>query len=133
MDKKFQIHVFGKAGCDKCAVLNKRLDQMLQEEEWQAFEKVYHDVETVEGLIAFSRTECMNPSKIPGFAISRKELKTECSGFLPRLFSEDVGEKSLLYSIHGLQTDYSETGKGVIPPSLIKKVLSRALLTEKEY
>jgi len=40
MEKYFQIHVFGKAGCDKCAVLNKRLDQMLTEEEWEAFEKV---------------------------------------------------------------------------------------------
>jgi hypothetical protein len=131
MEKKFQVHVFGKAGCDKCAVLNKRLEQMLQEDELQAFEKVYHDVETVEGLIAFSRTECMNPSRIPGFVISRKQEQSEPLSFMPRLFSQNSGEKSLLYSVHGVQTDYSETGRGVIAPALIKKVLSRAL--ENEY
>lgn len=135
MEKYFQIHVFGKAGCEKCAVLNKRLDQLLTEEEWQAFEKVYHDVETVEGLVAFSRMECMNPSSIPGFVINRKNPSSGEFHPLPRLLpvaAATAEEKSLLYSWHGVQTDYGEAGKGIIPPALIRSMLEKALQSKPE-
>ena len=38
MSKTYQIHVFGKPGCDKCHSLNGRLDDLLQEAEWADFE-----------------------------------------------------------------------------------------------
>ena len=44
MSKTYQIHVFGKPGCDKCHTLNGRLDDLLQEAEWADFEKIYHDL-----------------------------------------------------------------------------------------
>jgi hypothetical protein len=133
MEKIFQVHVFGKAGCEKCAILNKRLDQLLVQDEWQVFDKVYHDVETVEGLVAFSQTECMNPASIPGFVIAYKESTTDKFNYLPRLMPVDAGRteaRSLLYAYHGVQTDYSEIGKGVIAPSLVKKMLEQALQTK---
>jgi len=135
MEKEFQVHVFGKAGCDKCALLNKRLDQLLREEPWQIFEKVYHDVETVDGLVAFSQTECMNPAAIPGFIISRKEITAERVQYLPRLLAfgaDPVSEKTLLYNWHGVQTDYSAAGRGVIPPSLIREMLEQAVRLHNE-
>ena len=52
--KPYRVEVFGKAGCDKCAVLNQRLDKLLGEETWQSFEKVYRDVLTEDGLVEFS-------------------------------------------------------------------------------
>ena len=134
MEKTFQIHLFGKAGCEKCALLNKRVDQLLQEKQWQIFSKVYHDVETVQGLVAFCQIECMNPSCIPGLVISRKEPLDHQYRYLPRLFPKTLTtvEKTLLYNRHGLQTDYSESGKGVIPPSLLKQMLELALSYEKD-
>ena len=42
--KDFKVIVFGKKGCDKCKVLNKRLDKLMEKDEWQAFEKEYYDI-----------------------------------------------------------------------------------------
>ena len=39
-----------------------------------------------------------------------------------------VCRKSRLYQFVGLQTDYSEAGKGVISPKMIQAVLAEAML-----
>ena len=65
MGAKYQIRVFGKQGCDKCHTLNQRLDKLLAKEEYGAFEKLYCDVETIDGLVAFAEAECINPARIP--------------------------------------------------------------------
>ena len=40
MGKKYQIKVFGKDGCDKCHVLNQRIDQLLSKgDDWSDFDK----------------------------------------------------------------------------------------------
>ena len=67
----YRVLVFGKEGCDKCGLLNQRLDKILADEEFAGFEKVYHDLGTVEGLLAFCRAECINPQRIPAMLVAR--------------------------------------------------------------
>ena len=46
------VHVFGKPGCAKCSMLNRRLDKMLAEEpRYARFHKEYHNVLEEDGLV----------------------------------------------------------------------------------
>jgi hypothetical protein len=126
--KPFRVMVFGKTGCEKCKVLNRRLDRLFAEAQWQDFEKLYCDVETEDGLIAFCRAQCVNPSRIPAL------LVTQCTpegGYVPVQnlsagTSDPVFGRSHLYQYVGLQTDYSEAGSGLITPEMIEAVLNEA-------
>lgn len=128
MEKTFRITVFGKTGCKKCKALNRRLEKLLGEERWQDFEKVYHDLETEDGLLAFCRSECVNPSRIPAFVVMRR---TDAGEFVP-VESPQPGDRdelcgqSRLYQFLGLQTDYSDAGRGLLTPAMIESVLQRA-------
>jgi len=126
--KTFRVMVFGKVGCDKCAMLNRRLDRLFAEEAWQDFEKQYCDIETEEGLIAFCRAQCVNPSRIPALLVTRRQpdgsyapLPSRCAGT-----ADDVCGRSRLYQFLGLQTDYSDAGHGLITPAMIEAVLQEA-------
>lgn len=127
--KSFRIVVFGKSGCDKCALLNQRLDRLLKKKEWTDFEKVYFNSDNVEGLITFCQAECMNPQRIPAMLLTRRNKE---GGYEP-LLNPSPGKqdaacgKSRLYQYMGLQTDYTNAGKGLITPKMIESVLSEAL------
>lgn len=129
MNKPYRIQVFGKPGCAKCKTLNQRLEKMLEKQEWSDFEKQYLDVETADGLVAFASAECINPQRIPAMLITR--LCQETGRYIPvsvrepKMFDETCG-KSKLYQYAGLQTDYSESGKGIISPNMIAAVLEEA-------
>ena len=131
MAAKYQIRVFGKQGCDKCHTLNQRIEKLLAKGDYTDFEKLYCDVETIDGLVAFSEAECINPSRIPAMLVA--EWKAEDDDFVPVCTKEPGAEdpvcrKSRLYQFVGLQTDYSEAGKGVISPKMIQAVLAEAML-----
>jgi hypothetical protein len=129
MSAKYQIRVFGKQGCDKCHTLNQRLDKLLTADDNVDFEKCYFDVETIDGLVAFAEAECINPSRIPAMLVT--EWNEERADYVPLSTKapgakDAVCKKSKLYQYVGLQTDYSETGKGLITPKMIKSVLAEA-------
>lgn len=124
------VNVFGKPGCAKCAMLNRRLDKMLEEvPAYARFHKEYHNVLSEEGLVDFCKSECLNPSRIPAMVIS----VTDDAGkprYLPNPApgTEDpVCRHSRIYQYLGVQTDYSEEGKGIITPEMIKTILDQAL------
>lgn len=126
MNKPFQIHVFGKQGCDKCKALNRRLDKLLSKENWNAFEKIYHDLGTIEGLVHFCHAEGINPQRIPAMTIARQVEDDRYEPMAnPRPPAPDQTRR--LHNMLGLQTDYSAAGKGLLPPSEIESVLSDAL------
>lgn len=129
MEKEFRILVFGKTGCQKCDMLKRRLDKMLTEEAWQGFEKQYCDLGTVDGLVSFCKSECLNPSRIPAMLVTRRNPASgefePVENPTPGVKDEICG-KSRLYQYVGLQTDYSDTGKGVITPRMITCVLEQA-------
>ena len=129
MSAKYQIKVFGKAGCDKCHTLNQRLDKLLAKEGYKAFEKLYCDVETIDGLVAFAEAECINPSRIPAMLVT--EWNEAVGEFAPVATKQpgqkdSVCNKAKLYHYLGLQTDYSDTGKGLITPKMIQSILTEA-------
>ena len=129
MSKTYQIHVFGKPGCDKCHTLNGRLDDLLQEAEWADFEQLYHDLETENGLVEFCEAECLNPQRVPGFYVSTAHPATGELEPLPNPqpgSADAPGGSSALYTWVGLQTDYSSVGRGVITPRMIEAVLRQA-------
>ena len=127
MAEKYQIRVFGKQGCDKCSTLNQRLDKILVKDGFDAFEKLYCDVETIDGIVAFAEAECINPSRIPALLVT--QWNEESGDFEPVSVKEPgandaVCKKSRLYQYLGLQTDYSDVGKGVISPKMIQSILA---------
>ena len=129
MSKTYQVHVFGKPGCDKCHTLNGRLDDLLQEAEWADFEKIYHDLETEPGLVEFCEAECLNPQRVPGFYVSKADPATGAHEPLPNPepgAPDAPGGDSALYTWVGLQTDYSPVGRSVITPKMIEAVLRKA-------
>jgi len=129
MAKPFRILVFGKAGCDKCRTLNKRLDDLLEREEWADFEKSACDVETAEGLVAFCKTECVNPQRIPAFVVQRRVGEDDRYVSIERPkpgISDPVCGSAALHHRIGLQTDYSEAGRGVLSPKMIQAALTEA-------
>jgi hypothetical protein len=126
MAKLYKIKVFGKEGCAKCKALNQRLDKLLEEKAWSDFEKEYCDVETVDGLVAFASAECINPQRIPAMLVTRRKEETGRYEPVPTRHPQprdEVCGKSKLYQYVGLQTDYSDEGKGIISPKMITAVL----------
>ena len=132
MNKRFRIQVFGKEGCDKCKTLNRRLDKLLADETWQDFEKQYCDVETEDGIITFSEAECINPQRIPALLVTAWDEATQAYERVPNPspgVADSTCGKSRLYQYLGLQTDYSDTGRGVITPVMINAILDEARST----
>ncbi len=127
MEKKYRVAVYGKAGCDKCKTLNKRLDTLLTKPEWTDFEKVYCDLETEDGLVSFCKAECLNPNRVPAFVVQQKTgdryepMRNPHPGR-----TEGTYASSRLYTLLGMQTDYSETGRGLLTPDMITTVLAEA-------
>ena len=124
------VHVFGKHGCAKCSMLNRRLDKMLAEEPpYARFHKEYHNVLEEDGLVEFCKTECLNPSRIPAMVGGTQDAQ----GRIRYLANPDpdgqdaVCKHSKLYQFLGVQTDYSEEGKGLITPEMIQAILDEAL------
>lgn len=115
-----KVHVFGKTGCAKCAVLQKRLDSLLERDEYKGkFVKEYDNVLTPEGLVRFCRVQCVNPNKIPAMVIADEN---------GQFMEGDMNPNApYTYQYLGIQTDYSDKGKGIIPPDLIEEILKRAL------
>lgn len=129
MAARFQIRVFGKQGCDKSHALAQRIDKLLTMDEYRDFEKMYCDVETIDGLVAFAEAECINSSRIPALLVTAwNDVEGE---YLPICISEPgafdpVCNQSKLYQYLGLQTDYSINGKGIISPKMIRSILAEA-------
>ncbi|NMA43394.1 MAG: hypothetical protein GX946_08430 [Oligosphaeraceae bacterium] len=127
--EKITIHVFGKEGCDKCSMLNRRIDKLLSEPQYARFKKTYHDVMTEDGLVHFCLAQCVNPSQIPAMLLSYPGPE----GMPQYLRNPEPGAEdkvcgaSKLYQFLGLQTDYSAAGKGIITPKMISSILDQAL------
>lgn len=129
MAKNLRVTVFGKSGCDKCKLLQKRLDDLLAKPEWADAEKVYWDVETEEGLVAFCRAEGLNPQQIPAMVVHRRDAEDRPFVAAPPIPEGDrvpADARMMLWHCLGLQTDYTDVGRGVISPRKIEQILQAA-------
>jgi hypothetical protein len=124
-ESKLQVLVFGKESCEKCKLLQRRLDGLLADPAWSDFEKKYCDVETEDGLVVFCKAECVNPNRIPAVIVARsvdgrlEYLEDPAPGA-----EDSVLKKSKLHSLVGLQTDYSSSG--VVTPTMLTHLLGQA-------
>ncbi len=129
MAKKYQVVVFGKAGCPKCKMLNQRVDKLLEDPKWEDYEKKYLSLDAEEGLIEFCKAECINPQRVPALLV--KEFSEESQSYRP-VADRRTGDTerpfahTRLYHLVGLQTDYTDVGRGVISPKMIETVLQEA-------
>jgi hypothetical protein len=127
--KPYRVEVFGKKDCEKCGVLNQRLDKLLVSEDWQDFEKQYRDMGTKDGIVAFCLTECLDPQRLPAMVVTRwndeKKTYEPVPNRTPGVRDALCGQ-SRLYQYVGLQTDYAGSGKGIISPKMIAAILSEA-------
>ncbi len=130
MSHKMRVVVFGKAGCDKCKTLQARLADLLNREEWRAlFEPDYCDIEAEDGIVRFCKAECINPQRIPALLVERWDPEQHRYAPLPNPTPgarDPLGGNSRLYQFLGLQTDYSETGRGILTKPMIESVLAGA-------
>ncbi len=129
MIAKYRVDLFGKSGCVKCKILRQRFDKLLVKDEWRDVELKYLDVETEEGIIHFCEAECINPQRIP--AVLVKERNQETGEYLPVINKtpgkkDEISGNARLHQYVGLQTDYSDRGKGVISPKMVVSMLIEA-------
>ena len=122
-------YVFGKKGCAKCAMLNRRLDELLAKPEYQSVRKEYRDVLTEDGLVQFCLAQCLNPSRIPALVMA-EEAENGDTHYIERKnpdAEDPVCKTSRLHQYIGIQTDYGPVGKGVITPEMIETVVKEAM------
>lgn len=124
-------HVFGKEGCSKCAALKRRVDQLRSLDEYGDVKMEYHDVMTLDGIVAFCKADCLNPNRIPALIMSDddgryiRSGRSEARGDTPADYKESV-----TYQWVGVQTDY-DNGGGLITPDMIRQVFQEARAKEK--
>jgi hypothetical protein len=127
--KQYRITVFGKEGCSKCKVLQSRIKKLLNDPGFEIFDYAYASLDTEEGLIQFCKAESINPQRVPAFVVERRDDLTEAYIPIapknpPNPNDSDVATR--LFTVLGLQTDYSDEGGGVLYPEQIKQVLQEA-------
>ena len=83
-------------------------------------------METEEGLVSFVRKESLNPQRIPSFIVSKFSVNSK--SYEPLLDNDADNESQYV----GIQTDYSEKGKGVITPQMIMSTLDKAKVISAE-
>ncbi|NLG13376.1 MAG: hypothetical protein GX561_04125 [Lentisphaerae bacterium] len=117
---QYVVHVFGKEGCAKCTMLNRRLDDLLSKEPYKGkFVKQYDDLRSEDGLRNFCLAQCVNPNRIPAMVVANLDgsyIENPNPGA-----ADEICGNSRLYQYLGIQTDY--TGKGIITPEMIRSIL----------
>ena len=108
-------------------MLKERLDSLLKKEEWRDFEQYYHDLETEDGLICFARHECLNPQRIPSLVVEKWDGPSGSYVPLRRPQPIDSSTRFRPLAYVGLETDYSERGRGIVTPQMVTDVLVQAL------
>jgi len=122
--KRFQVAVFGKQGCEKCEVLKKRLNKILEEKEFSGFESSYYDLGTVDGLVRFCQCEILNPQRIPSFMVYEYHAGEGGAKTIPVRQVRKISERDSVETFLALETNYGSTG--VITPQDIRQVLDIA-------
>ena len=127
---KLDVVIFGKHGCQKCELLQRRTKALLEETPYKERYRdedgnpslVVYDALTVDGLVALCKAEVVGANHIPAIALVDHE-----TGELVDDFSSAAPLPGQLSCKIGLSTDYDGDGHGVIPPAWIRWVLDQGL------
>lgn len=134
MDEAYKIIVFGKDDCPKCKSLFRRLKKLLSRKPDFRFFKgpEYVGIDTERGLVEFCKLECINTSQIPAFIVYKRDQDLDKWIPVGRTVNQKYADynDNIIYLYSGLQTDYSDKGKGVITEGMIKEELMRVVMQE---
>ena len=100
---------------------------MLAKDEYSEFSLEYFDISTEDGLLDFVKRESLNPQRIPSFVVERFDNEHQRYVALENSESRDLRLRVRPWRYLGLETDYSEKGKGIIRPQALHETLQRAL------
>ncbi len=76
-------------------------------------------------MVSFVKRECLNPQRIPSFIVEKLNGNGEYEAIKNPAHSQTVeGVRPMRYL--GIQTDYTEVGKGIIPPAAVVEVMQEA-------
>jgi len=115
--KPYIIAVYGKDGCDMCAILKNEVGVMLEEENLKdVFDLDYHNLSTVEGMTAYAVSETLNGQRIPGLQIMKydrdKKSYVKIPDTRPEAFNDSTGELFIPVYLQ-LQTDYNSDSPAI--------------------
>ena len=123
--KTYRISIYGKKGCSKCAQLKNRLEK-LTSTDWQDFGIAYNDILTEDGMVSFVKRECLNPQRIPSFIVEKLGSDGETYEAIKNPAHSQTVEGVRPMRLLGIQTDYTEAGKGIIPPAAVVEIMQQA-------
>lgn len=109
----YLIVIYGKQGCDMCALLRDEVSLMLDQEDIEGeFELDYQDLSTVEGMMAYARSETVNGQRIPALQVMKYDHGTSAYVKIrdsrTEKYNEETGELHVPVYLQ-LQTDYSSS------------------------
>lgn len=102
------LHVFGKRGCGKCAIVKRRCQEISEK---HGIELIYHDCSTEEGLVEFCLAK-LNPNTLPAVIVG------DMAGYV---LAETKKSESHTFPFLGCCTNYN--GSGVISTEQIEELL----------
>lgn len=127
--KPYLIVIYGKDGCDKCALLKDEVSVMLKEDSLKEdFDLDYQNLSTVEGMAAYAISETVNGQRIPALQIMKYDKERKSYVKIPDLRAETFNDKTgelFVPAYLQLQTDYSSDSPG-IKKSELKELISFA-------
>ena len=127
---ELDVVIFGKHGCAKCELLQKRTRALLEEPQYKERYNslVVYDALTIDGLVALCKAEVVGANKIPAIALVDHETGQLVDDDVLREEETDVEMLPGQFSGKiGLSTDYDGEGHGVISPGMIRFVLDAGL------
>jgi hypothetical protein len=126
-NRPYLIVIYGKDGCDKCALLKRRVSSILAKGN-QDFDMDYQNLSTAEGMAAYALAETVNGQRVPALQIMRynDERKTYVKIADPRPEVTDSEHGRVFVPVYlQIQTDYS-SGSGVITPADVTRLMALA-------
>jgi hypothetical protein len=107
--KPYLIVIYGKDGCDKCALLKRRVSGILAKGN-QDFDMDYQNLSTAEGMAAYALAETVNGQRIPALQIMRYDEDRKTYVKIPDPRPEVTGDEDgrVFVPVYlQIQTDYA--------------------------
>jgi hypothetical protein len=122
--KPYLIVIYGKDGCPLCERLRHEVDEMLRQEEYSGdFNMHYQNLSTVEGMVAYAKSETVNGQRLPALQVMRydcaEDVYLKIADSRPERFDKKTGE--LLVPVYlQLQTDHKKDDPAIRTGDIIE-------------
>lgn len=125
-EKPYLIVVYGKNGCDRCALLKDEVNRMLAEEKLSdRFGFDYQNLSTIDGMTAYAVSETINGQRIPALQIMRYDAEKQNYVKIPDTRPEIINDASgdLFVPVYlQLQTDHTPNTPAISRDAIMELV-----------